>query len=603
MEPPSRDLPPPALSYEILDVFNLVLTGVFTFEFVVQVMDKGLVMHQGAYLRNSWNLTDSLVLGLSWIDISGLSQTRQARVLRLGRALRPLRLIKRNEGMRLIVDALLATWRPVSMIFLLALCVTTVFAIIGMAMFKGTFSRCTDVTVQWPRGRSDCSGLAWAMPMLVRGPGIDFDSMEGFDVSQAFAMPAVWDAPTENFDSFFRAFVSLLAVNTFNYGEMLVAASASTEKDIMPKHDHNAILAGIFFVVYTIASALFVMNLFVAFIIDGFNQLRQADAIERERKVVYKQFMKTVQQISPHRQPRMPHSRWRVWVREVVLPNRIYDNFFTLCVFFNITVLALFNDSMSEQFQEFYVVQNNVFFALMVVELLVAVCGLGWVRYLQDPWVYIDLLSILGAVVAFLVEESTFIRSFRLVRVLRIVNNVPALRRMLETLSMAVTQIGNVVLLMIVVFAMFAILCVNFLGNVREGTRLGSPTAPWPANPPNFSNFPVAMLLLFQIIQGDEWHQIMHDASVQPPFCTDQFPGVDYGDCGIDFGASVIMFVGFKIVAEFVLLNLFIGMILDAFMKAEDSSVEFHMTKAPIAQAKTSVRRVSKKKEGDRPGA
>lgn len=61
----------------------------------------------------------------------------QARVLRLGRALRPLRLIKRNQGMRLMVDALISTWRPVTMIVLLAFTVATIFAILGMTLFRG----------------------------------------------------------------------------------------------------------------------------------------------------------------------------------------------------------------------------------------------------------------------------------------------------------------------------------------------------------------------------------------------------------------------------------------------------------------------------------
>jgi hypothetical protein len=45
------------------------------------------------------------------------------------------------------------------------------------------------------------------------------------------------------------------------------------------------------------------------------------------------------------------------------------------------------------------------------------------------------------------------------------------------------------------------------------------------------------------------------------------------GDCGVAYGGPVFIFAGFKVIAEFVLLNLFIGMMLDAFMKADVSLV------------------------------
>jgi len=47
--------------------------------------------------------------------------------------------------------------------------------------------------------------------------------------------------------------------------------------------------------------------------------------------------------------------------------------------------------------------------------------------------------------------------------------------------------------------------------------RLGSEMSRFPADPPNFSSFPVALIVLIQLILGDEWHHIMWDASVQPP--------------------------------------------------------------------------------------
>ena len=367
MEPPSRQYPSDYVRYGDLDMINIATTLIFTFEFLVQSLNWGLLLHRGAYLRDPWNATDALVLFLSWLDISGATETRQFRVLRLGRALRPLRLIKRNEGMRLIVDALIATWRPVSMIIVLLVAVTTVFGVIGMSMFQGMFHMCSSPLVEHPQGKAECTGTM----------------LRGDDDQAQWMSPAVWDVQPDNFDTFGTSFVTLLAVNTFNYGELLVVASDTTAPGISPLKDNNAILAALFFVTYTIVSSLFVMNLFVAFIIDGFNQLRKADEVEREKKYIYKAFSREIRSVSPHHRPAIPRGRLRTWVREKLLPNIIYDSFFTACVFVNVGFLAAYNDGMGEYFVMIYETQNHLFFALMVVETFFAVLGKGWVFYLQ----------------------------------------------------------------------------------------------------------------------------------------------------------------------------------------------------------------------------
>uniref|UniRef100_A0A7S1H842 C2 domain-containing protein n=1 Tax=Hemiselmis andersenii TaxID=464988 RepID=A0A7S1H842_HEMAN len=595
MEPPTREHEPTGLDFASLDILNLVTTALFTFEFVVQAVSKGLVMHNGAYLRNTWNLVDFLVLVLSYIDLSGLGETKQARVLRLGRALRPLRLIKRNQGMRLIVDALLATWRSVSMIILLALSLAIVFACIGMACFKGTFYYCSDPDgAVFPAGKTECSGNFMGKTHM------RFDALGSEDEAVLWLAPRAWLNPALNFDDFTSALVTLAAVNCFNYAHVMSYASDGTSPGQSSSRDNNAVVSGVFFVCYTITASLFIMNLFVAFLIDGFNQLRQAEQGERECRAVYVQYFRTVSRVSPHTAMPIPKSKFRTFLRERVYGSPVFSSFFTLCVFVNVSIMALYSEELYPDLAGPYDAQNHIFFALMLLEAVLSVMALGLGTYLEDRWVWVDIAAIAGSTLGYFVPESTFVRAFRLTRVFRVISNVPALRRMLETLTASFVQIGNVVLLMLVVFSMFAILCVNFLGTVREGIpvilggRLGSPEYQWPANPPNFSSFSKSMVVLFQIVQGDDWHFMMYDSMVQEPFCTEQFEGKSYGDCGTNPFAAVVIFVGFKLVAEFVLLNLFIGMILDAFMKTSESRIEFYLVVPPV-QALRGVKKGSKK--------
>lgn len=328
-------------------------------------------------------------------------------------------------------------------------------------------------------------------------------------------------------------------------------------------------------------------------------QLREAEQEERECEGIYNNFYKTVRRISPHTTAPLPSAAWRKWLRENVYSKPAVSGFFTTCVFVNVAIMGVYNDQMTD-FSQAYNIQNHVFYGVMISEAWLTLASVGWVAYFEDRWSFVDNLVIIGSTIGYFVPESTFVRAFRLTRIFKVIADVPALRQMLETLTRSMVQIGNVVLLMLVVFSMYAILMVNFIGAVREGIpgpiyggRIGSPKYAWPANPPNFASFTRSMVVLFQIVQGDDWQLMMHDVMVQPPFCTEQFDGLSYGDCGTGFAAAALMFISFKLIAEFVLMNLFIGMILDAFMKSEQSRVEFYLNDPPVNMTKSSEVTVS----------
>lgn len=47
---------------QVLDQSNLGFTAIFITEAALKIVAKGLVFHKDAYLRNGWNLIDSIVV-------------------------------------------------------------------------------------------------------------------------------------------------------------------------------------------------------------------------------------------------------------------------------------------------------------------------------------------------------------------------------------------------------------------------------------------------------------------------------------------------------------------------------------------------------------
>ncbi|GFO19983.1 voltage-dependent calcium channel type a subunit alpha-1-like [Plakobranchus ocellatus] len=49
-------------SNRILNYFDYVFTGVFTIELVLKVVDLGIILHPGSYIRDLWNILDATVV-------------------------------------------------------------------------------------------------------------------------------------------------------------------------------------------------------------------------------------------------------------------------------------------------------------------------------------------------------------------------------------------------------------------------------------------------------------------------------------------------------------------------------------------------------------
>jgi len=192
---------------------SYLFTFIFTAEFLVKVLDRGLLFTRRAYLKDGWNMLDSLILVVSWVDVSidllGLDSFREgntAKVLRLGRALRPLRLLKRVESMRAVIDALLGTLRPVGYVILFLILTMVVFSLIGKGLFGGMFYHCstqdllyytTDPAVSFPNGKAECMGF------LVRDDGV--------------MLQRSWENYPYHFDTFYDAIRTLFVVQTYKF--------------------------------------------------------------------------------------------------------------------------------------------------------------------------------------------------------------------------------------------------------------------------------------------------------------------------------------------------------------------------------------------------
>ncbi|XP_011817883.1 PREDICTED: voltage-dependent T-type calcium channel subunit alpha-1H [Colobus angolensis palliatus] len=148
-DPPLGDQKP--LERVFLSVSNYIFTAIFVAEMMVKVVALGLLSGEHAYLQSSWNLLDGLLVLVSLVDIvvamasaGGAKILGVLRVLRLLRTLRPLRVISRAPGLKLVVETLISSLRPIGNIVLICCAFFIIFGILGVQLFKGKFYYCED---------------------------------------------------------------------------------------------------------------------------------------------------------------------------------------------------------------------------------------------------------------------------------------------------------------------------------------------------------------------------------------------------------------------------------------------------------------------------
>ena len=87
----------------ILNYFDIVFTIIFGVEMLMKILALGFCLHKGAYLRDSWNCLDFVVVmsSIASLALSGLGvDVSVVRVLRVLRVLRPLRAVNRARKLK-----------------------------------------------------------------------------------------------------------------------------------------------------------------------------------------------------------------------------------------------------------------------------------------------------------------------------------------------------------------------------------------------------------------------------------------------------------------------------------------------------------------------
>ena len=170
---------------------------------------------------------------------------------------------------------------------------------------------------------------------------------------------------------------------------------------------------------------------------------------------------------------------------------------------------------------------NHYFLYLFTVELILEFFAAGPKRYFKDGWNCFDFFIVAAGYLAF-IPGVTAMRALRALRVFRLISNVPQMRRVVEALAHALPGIGSALLVMSIVF---------FIGAVMATTLFRTEDG--------FHNLGESMISLMQLAFFDNWGDMVRSLNESHP-------------------GGWIFLVIFTLISAFAIINLFIGVIVDA---------------------------------------
>jgi voltage-gated sodium channel len=214
-----------------------------------------------------------------------------------------------------------------------------------------------------------------------------------------------------------------------------------------------------------------------------------------------------------------------------------FERFILALIVINAITLGLETSPWAmERFGTLLGIIDRTILAVFVIE-IIARLAVDFRGFWRDPWRIFDFVVVAIALVP-ATGSLSVLRAFRILRVLRLVSTVKSMRRVVTGLLAALPGMGSIVLLLFLVFYVFAVI----------STKLFAEDFPqW------FGSLGESAYTLFQIMTLESWSMgIVRPVMEQHPY-------------------AWALFVPFIIVTAFTVLNLFIGVIVDAMQSEHEA--------------------------------
>ena len=219
---------------------------------------------------------------------------------------------------------------------------------------------------------------------------------------------------------------------------------------------------------------------------------------------------------------------------------RSIQNFITILIIFNAITLGLETSAeIRLRFGSLLKVIDLTVLVIFVLEILLKLFAQRF-EFFKNGWNIFDFIVVSIAIVP-AAGPLYVLRALRILRVLRLISVVPQMRKVVQALAQAIPGLLSIIALISLIFYVSAVLATNLFGNEFEE---------W------FGSIGASMYSLFQIMTLESWSMgIVRPVMKVYPY-------------------AWVFFVPFILVTSFAVINLFIGVIVDAMQTVQGDTNE-----------------------------
>ncbi len=200
---------------------------------------------------------------------------------------------------------------------------------------------------------------------------------------------------------------------------------------------------------------------------------------------------------------------------------------------------------------------DQVVLGVFVLEAVLKILQYGrqpW-RYFQDPWNLFDFTIVVVCFLPVNAQYAAVLRLARIMRAMRLMTALPQLQLLVGALIKSIPSMGYVGILLALNFYVYAVMGVFLFGE---------------NDPMHFQNLQTAMLTLFRVVTLEDWTDVMYIQMLgSNVYAYDNTSGIEPVPRAMPIiGAAY--FVSFVMLGTMIMLNLFIGVILNSMDEAQE---------------------------------
>lgn len=211
--------------------------------------------------------------------------------------------------------------------------------------------------------------------------------------------------------------------------------------------------------------------------------------------------------------------------------NRIFETFVVSVIIFSAVVIGVKTYDIPDIVSSIVYVLDWVITAIFLVEICIRFIGEENKKdFFKSGWNLFDTAIVLVSIVPIDDSELAIVgRLIRIFRVLRMISIIPELRILLTSLLKALPQLFYVVLLMFIIFYIYAAIGSTFFREI---------------NPDLWGDIAVSLLTLFRVMTFEDWTDVMYETMTVYKF-------------------SWAYFITFIFFTAFAFLNMIIGIVVN----------------------------------------